>query len=118
MVFAGCLTDKGVDYFHQTGNKNIIPIKMDVTNENSVKEAYEEVERNLASNGHVGLWGVINNAGLLRSGELEVMSISNWQLQMNVNVIGMVITSKTFFPLLLKGKGRIVVRFFSFGFFK
>lgn len=101
-VFAACLTEEGVQKLSKS--PNVTPFLMDVTNPESVQKAFEFIQPKCPN----GLWGVINNAGVLRSGALEIMPISHWQLQMNVNVLGIAIVTRTFFPLLLKAKGRVV----------
>merc|ERR1712137_276321 len=101
-VFAACLTQDGVDNLANT--KNVTPFLMNVTNEESVQAGFELVQKQCPK----GLWAVINNAGVLRSGALEVMPISSWKLQLDVNVLGIAIVTRTFFPLLLKAKGRVV----------
>lgn len=56
-----------------------------------------------------GLWGVVNNAGILgfpADGELLPMSV--YRQCMEVNFFGAVEVSKTFLPLLRKSQGRLV----------
>jgi len=101
-VFAACLTEEGVKRLAHT--PFVTPFLMDVTKEESVAAAYELVA-NKAPN---GLWAIINNAGVLRSGAFEFTPISHWRIQLDVNVMGIAITTKTFFPLLFKTKGRII----------
>merc|ERR1712137_534841 len=101
-VFAACLTEEGVQKLSKS--PNVTPFLMDVTSPESVQKGFEFIQPKCPN----GLWGVINNAGVLRSGALEIMPISHWQLQMYVNVMGIAIVTRTFFPLLLKAKGRVV----------
>lgn|SRR3990167_4550492 len=102
-VFSACLTEQGVEELKK--ESNVIPFLMDVTNEKSVAEAYEFVKSKVPKE---GLWALINNAGVLRSGELEFMSLDYWRLQINVNVMGIAITTKQFLPLIRQAKGRII----------
>ncbi|XP_067396260.1 17-beta-hydroxysteroid dehydrogenase type 2 isoform X2 [Emydura macquarii macquarii] len=56
-----------------------------------------------------GLWGVVNNAGILgfpADGELLPMSV--YKQCMDVNFFGSVEVTKTFLPLLRKSKGRLI----------
>jgi len=106
-VFAGCLTESGLKSLETecASPLRLTPFLLDVTNEESVKNAFTLVRDNLKGQ---GLWALINNAGVLRSGILECCPISDWELQYQVNVIGIARTSKRFLPLIRKAKGRII----------
>jgi len=79
---------------------------MDVTSPQSVKDGLAYVSGKV--NPKQGLWGVVNNAGVLRGGYLEVTPVSDLQLQLTVNVVGMARVSQAFAHLLRTGKGRLV----------
>lgn len=79
---------------------------MDVTSPQSVKAGVEFVSQSLRPK--QGLWGLVNNAGVLRGGAFECTPLSDWQLQFNVNVLGMASVTQAFLPLLRKEKGRII----------
>ncbi|MDB5567282.1 MAG: family NAD(P)-dependent oxidoreductase [Tardiphaga sp.] len=91
---------------------NFIPLVFDVTDEAAVLAAAGEVRT--ALNGET-LAGLVNNAGIAVSGPLLDLSVGDFRRQMDVNVIGPVIATKAFAPLLgadpsLKGpRGRIVM---------
>src|SRR6185437_15153696 len=84
----------------------------DVTNEAAVLAAAREVRT--ALNGQT-LTGLVNNAGIAVAGPVLELAADEFRRQMNVNVIGPIITTQAFGPLLgsdlsLKGpKGRIVM---------
>jgi NAD(P)-dependent dehydrogenase (short-subunit alcohol dehydrogenase family) len=84
----------------------------DVTNEAAVLAAAREVRA--ALNGET-LTGLVNNAGIAVAGPVLELSADEFRRQINVNVIGPIIATQAFGPLLgsdpsLKGpKGRIVM---------
>jgi NAD(P)-dependent dehydrogenase (short-subunit alcohol dehydrogenase family) len=91
---------------------NFIPLSFDVTNEAAVIAAAREVRT--ALDGET-LAGLVNNAGIAVAGPLLELSADQFRRQMDVNVIGPVIATQAFGPLLgadtsLRGpKGRIVM---------
>jgi NAD(P)-dependent dehydrogenase (short-subunit alcohol dehydrogenase family) len=91
---------------------NFIPLLFDVTDEAAVLAAAHEVR---AALGGETLAGLVNNAGIAVAGPLLELPIEQFRSQMDINVIGPVLASQAFGPLLgvdpeLKGpKGRIVM---------
>jgi NAD(P)-dependent dehydrogenase (short-subunit alcohol dehydrogenase family) len=91
---------------------NFAPLLFDVTDEAAVLAAAREVRA--ALNGET-LAGLVNNAGIAVSGPVLELSADEFRRQMDVNVIGPIIATQAFGPLLgtdaaLKGpKGRIVM---------
>jgi len=109
VVFAGCLTQKGVDSLKSSASSNLIPFLLDVTNRESIESAASFVSKKSPE----GLWALINNAGLLRGGLLETTPYEDWRLQFEVNVFGMAMTTKAFIPQLRKIKGSRVINISS-----
>src|ERR1700684_218113 len=93
---------------------NFRPLVFDVTDESAVLAAAREVRS--ALNGET-LAGLVNNAGIAVAGPVLELSADELRRQIDVNVIGPIITTQAFGPLLgsdssLKGpKGRIVMIF-------
>ncbi len=91
---------------------NFVPLLFDVTDEPAVLAAAREVRA--ALNGET-LAGLVNNAGIAVPGPVLELSADEFRRQMDVNVIGPIIATQAFGPLLgtdpsLKGpKGRIVM---------
>jgi NAD(P)-dependent dehydrogenase (short-subunit alcohol dehydrogenase family) len=81
----------------------IIPLRMDITNDVDVGKTFEFI----GAKG-TGLFALINNAGIFSPGPLMDLSIERLMQQYSVNVFGTHRVTKSFFPLLLKAKGRIV----------
>jgi NAD(P)-dependent dehydrogenase (short-subunit alcohol dehydrogenase family) len=91
---------------------NFTPLVFDVTDEAAVLAAARDVRAALAGE---TLTGLVNNAGIAVAGPLLEISADKFRQQMEVNVVGPVIATQAFGPLLgsdpsLKGrKGRIVM---------
>src|ERR1700692_1131369 len=91
---------------------NFTPLLFDVTDEAAVLAAARQVRA--ALNGET-LFGLVNNAGIGVAGPVLELAADEFRLQMDVNVIGAIIATQAFGPLLgsdpsLKGpKGRIVM---------
>ncbi|NYI04907.1 SDR family NAD(P)-dependent oxidoreductase [Allostreptomyces psammosilenae] len=84
---------------------NVELVQVDVTDPDSVAAAAKEVGRRL---GGRGLHALINNAGIIVQGPLELLSPSEVRKQFEVNVFGVVETTRAFLPLVRKGQGRII----------
>src|SRR5437588_678443 len=91
---------------------NFTPLIFDVTDEAAVLAAAREVRSQL--NGET-LSGLVNNAGIAVAGPVLELAADEFRRQLDVNVIGPVIATQAFGPLLgadpsFKGpKGRIVM---------
>jgi NAD(P)-dependent dehydrogenase (short-subunit alcohol dehydrogenase family) len=91
---------------------NFTPLLFDVTDEAAVLAAAREVRA--ALNGET-LAGLVNNAGIAVTGPALGLSADQFRQQMDVNVIGPIVATQAFAPLLgtdlsLRGaKGRIVM---------
>jgi NAD(P)-dependent dehydrogenase (short-subunit alcohol dehydrogenase family) len=91
---------------------NFIPLMFDLTDEAAVLAAAREVRA--ALDGET-LTGLVNNAGIAVAGPVLELAADEFRRQMDVNVIGPIIATQAFGPLLgsdpsLKGpKGRIVM---------
>lgn len=109
-VYGGVRKEK--DYQALKKIQNVTPIKLDVTLEDSIQKAYEDIKKN-----KTGLHALVNNAGIARAGPLMDLSIKDLYEQFEVNLFGVHRVTKTFFPLLQKTKGRIIMISSDSGFF-
>lgn len=73
------------------------PLLFDVTDDAAVKAAADQVRT--ALDGET-LAGLVNNAGVVVPGALLDLDVSEFRTQMEINVMGPVITTKAFLPLL------------------
>jgi NAD(P)-dependent dehydrogenase (short-subunit alcohol dehydrogenase family) len=91
---------------------NFTPLLFDVTDEAAVKAAAAAVRAALRGE---TLAGLVNNAGVAVAGPMLEIPVEQFRTQLDINVIGPVIATQAFAPLLgadptLKGpKGRIVM---------
>ena len=86
-----------------TGRK-AFAVPCDVSNEDSVKAAVEQV---LAHYGRIDI--LLNDAGIAQGGSVETLTIDDWDRSMNINVKGIYLMSKYIVPGMKERKyGRIV----------
>ena len=56
----------------------------------------------------IGLWGLVNNAGKLSVGMIELQPLDSFKRIADVNLWGTIFVTQTFLPLVKKARGRIV----------
>lgn len=78
---------------------------MDVTKDDEVSAAYEQVKNELKKNGEQ-LWAVVNNAGIIAYGPFDWETIETYKKIFEVNTFGMVRVTRTFLPLIRQSKGQ------------
>jgi NAD(P)-dependent dehydrogenase (short-subunit alcohol dehydrogenase family) len=111
-VFGSVRKQADADRLKSEFGANFTPLLFDVTNEAAVLAAAREVR---AALGGETLAGLVNNAGIAVAGPVLGLAADEFRRQMDVNVIGPIIATQAFGPLLgadpsLKGpKGRIVM---------
>jgi NAD(P)-dependent dehydrogenase (short-subunit alcohol dehydrogenase family) len=104
-VFAGVRRDEDAERLRARGGENVVPVKLDVTDEGQIEAAVRAVEEHL---GTTRFAGVVNNAGVARGGPLEYLPLDEWRFQFEVNVFGQIAVTKAFMPLIRAGHGRVV----------
>jgi NAD(P)-dependent dehydrogenase (short-subunit alcohol dehydrogenase family) len=111
-VFGSVRNQADADRLKTEFGANFTPLLFAVTDEAAVRAAAREVRS--ALNGET-LAGLVNNAGIGVAGAVLEISADAFRRQMEVNVIGPIVATQAFGPLLgsdptLKGpKGRIVM---------
>ncbi|VDL74493.1 unnamed protein product [Nippostrongylus brasiliensis] len=107
-VFAGCLTLKGeASLKADCKSSKLHTVSLDVTSDESVKNAKEYVESNLKHG--LQLWGIVNNAGVFSCyGPDDWTSVSDYQKAAEVNTFGVIRVTQAFKRLIKKSQGRIV----------
>ncbi|GFQ81469.1 estradiol 17-beta-dehydrogenase 2 [Trichonephila clavata] len=106
-VFASCLSKNspGADDLRKSCSDRLKVLEMDVTKDESVKDAVQFVKYNL---GTCVLWAVVNNAGIQKGFTTELSRMQDFKDTMEVNAFGPVRVTKAFLPLLKQSKGRVI----------
>jgi NAD(P)-dependent dehydrogenase (short-subunit alcohol dehydrogenase family) len=101
-VFAGVRNEADGERLRGNG---IEPLRIDVTDADSIAAAARQVAEAVGS---AGLAGLVNNAGIAMPGPIEHQPIEDFRRQIEVNLVGQVAVTQAFLPLLRIAKGRIV----------
>jgi NAD(P)-dependent dehydrogenase (short-subunit alcohol dehydrogenase family) len=100
-VFAGVHTKTG----SLVGTLGVEPVAIDVTDPASAEHAAKTVQEAV---GKQGLRAVVNNAGVIVQGPLELVPAGELRRQFEVNTLGPAHVIQAFLPLLREGNGRII----------
>jgi NAD(P)-dependent dehydrogenase (short-subunit alcohol dehydrogenase family) len=100
-VFAGVHREEG----SLAGTPGVQPVAIDVTDPAGVGNTAKAVKE---ATGGAGLRAVINNAGVIVQGPLELVPPEELRRQFEVNALGPAHVIQAFLPLLRTGKGRII----------
>jgi NAD(P)-dependent dehydrogenase (short-subunit alcohol dehydrogenase family) len=118
MVHHGCKVAAG--YRDETSSKkllaeaeqhrNILPVKVDVTSKDDLKHLYHLIKNNFAHLNILVTGGVFNKHD---SAEVNELNWEDLARNLEVNVGGPLMTSKTLYPLLQKGKEKKIINISS-----
>ncbi len=101
-VYAGARKDE--DLKELTAIENIQGVRLDVTRQEQIDAAVKTI-----SEAGRGLYGLVNNAGVLVVQPLIEMEEQDFDFQMDVNVYGPYRVTRAFAPLIIESKGRISI---------
>ena len=104
-VFAGLRDKADGETLTASAGPRLMAIGLDVTDAASIAAAAHTVR---AMVGEHGLAGLVNNAGIAVAGPVELLPVTEWRRQFEVNVFGLVAVTQAFLPLLRRGQGRII----------
>ena len=104
-VFAGVRTPSDGQRLAENASAGLTPVRIDVTDEASIAEAAGIIRDAV---GEKGLGGLVNNAGIVVPGPLEVVPMAMVRRQFDVNVIGQIAVTQAMLPLVRAARGRIV----------
>jgi len=104
-VFAGLRQEADAQRLRGEASGRLVPVMLDVTEADSVRSAAETVGRAV---GDAGLAGLVNNAGIVVPGPLELVPLDRLRRQLEVNVLGHLAVTQAMLPLLRVVPGRIV----------
>ncbi len=106
LVYAG---SRDVKNLQDLENKNIIPIELDITNEDSVKASIQQVYSK-----HKRIDVLVNNAGYGLVSTVEDVSEEEMFAQFNVNVFGVLRMCKAVIPIMRENKDGVIINISSF----
>ncbi|MPZ67639.1 MAG: SDR family oxidoreductase [Pseudonocardiaceae bacterium] len=86
------------------GSEGVVPIVADVTDQDSVTSAVEEVARSAG-----GVDVLVNNAGIGAAGTIEDNPFAEWNHVIDVNVLGVARASRAALPHLRRSTSAVIV---------
>ncbi|XP_064785457.1 estradiol 17-beta-dehydrogenase 2 isoform X1 [Oncorhynchus masou masou] len=107
-VFAGVLdeTSPGAVELKRLGSEGLQVLQLDVTDAAQIERAHHYI---CAQVGDAGLWGIVNNAGVLGYvADGEILPVRVYRNCLAVNFLAAVEVSQVFLPLLRHSRGRLV----------
>ncbi|KAK3741605.1 hypothetical protein RRG08_050169 [Elysia crispata] len=106
-VFAGCLTNSGLESLAKISSSRLRTLNLDVTDQDSIRDAEKFVRERLPD--EKALWAVVNNAGVGgQIAPMEMCTYQEWLEACQVNLLGPAEVTRVFLPLLRQSKGRVV----------
>lgn len=105
-VYGTAFSQKEIDAINNLPDSTHISLTLtDITKETDVKNWVNHVEASVGKN---GLDILINNAGVLTPGPMEVLTPNDIRKEFEINVFGSLVVTNAFLPLLRLAKGRIL----------
>ena len=104
-VFAGVRSPDSARMVEAIGS-HVTAVRLDITDDDMVREAAQAVAEEV---GDDGLDGLVNNAGIIVQGPLELVPLHALRRQFEVNVLGQIGVTQAFLPLLRRGGGGTIV---------
>lgn len=104
-VFAGVRKEEDAGRLRERASERLRPLMLDVADAASIRAAAEAVA---GAVGEAGLWGLVNNAGIVVPGPLELVAPGDLRRQLEVNVVGPMTLTQAVLPLVRRARGRIV----------
>lgn len=105
-VIAACLTESGSTALKAKTSERLHTVILDITDAESVKRTAQWVKNQV---GEKGLWGLINNAGVLGMlAPSDWLTVEDYREPFEVNLFGLISVTLNMLPLVKKAHGRIV----------
>ncbi|XP_062975837.1 retinol dehydrogenase 7-like [Elgaria multicarinata webbii] len=105
-VLAACLTQKGAEQLEKATSERLKTTILDVTRTESVAAVTEWVKKQVGSK---GLWGLVNNAGVLTlMTPNEWLTKDDFRKMLEVNLLGAIDVTLHMLPLVRRAQGRVV----------
>jgi len=100
-VYAGARSDEDLRALRAI--KNVQPLRLDVTKQQDIDAAVTAVKR-----GGRGLYGLVNNAGIVTNATVLDTKMAEFDAVMAVNVYGPWRMTRAFAPLIIASRGRMI----------
>jgi NAD(P)-dependent dehydrogenase (short-subunit alcohol dehydrogenase family) len=104
-VFAGVRKEEDGEKVRSQASERLTPVMIDVTDTDAVARAAATIDEAV---GEAGLYGLVNNAGILIPGPLECVPLDDVRRQFEVNVVGLLAVTQATLPLVRRAQGRVV----------
>ncbi|KAI5929747.1 Dehydrogenase/reductase SDR family member 9 [Manis javanica] len=105
-VIAACLTESGSAALKAGTSGRLHAVLLDVTDPENVRRTAQWVKSQV---GEKGLWGLINNAGVLGVlAPTDWLTVEDYREPIEVNLFGLISVTLNMLPLVKKARGRIV----------
>ncbi|XP_068936908.1 dehydrogenase/reductase SDR family member 9 [Petaurus breviceps papuanus] len=105
-VLAACLTESGSRALKAATSGRLQTVLLDVTDPDNVKRTAQWVKDEV---GEKGLWGLINNAGILGVlAPTDWLTVEHFREPFEVNLFGLINVTLNMLPLVKKAQGRII----------
>jgi NAD(P)-dependent dehydrogenase (short-subunit alcohol dehydrogenase family) len=104
-VFAGVRRDADGDALRSAASESLTPVRIEVTDAESIEAMAETVTSEV---GEAGLDGLVNNAGTTLPCPIEYLPLDGFRLQLEVNLVGPLAITQALLPVLSLGQGRVV----------
>jgi len=101
-VYAGARKDKDMQELNAI--ENVQAVRLDVNKQDELDAAVKTI-----TNAGRGLYGLVNNAGVVVLSPLIEIDEEDFDFQMNVNIYGPYRITRAFAPLIIESKGRISI---------
>ena len=96
--------DKKIKALAEKNEIEIYPVKLDLEDEDSIKNAYKEIENNSNT-----VDNLINNAGIIENGIFQMTSVKNLKKILEVNFVNTFLFTQRIVKKMIKnGSGNIV----------
>ena len=99
-VIAGVRTERDGAAVSALNPQRISSVLLDVTDAGHIAALDDALPERLDA--------VVNNAGVVVSGPIEILSPEDWRKQLEINVIGQLTVTQAVLPRLRKSRGRVV----------
>ncbi|XP_041437067.1 retinol dehydrogenase 9 isoform X4 [Xenopus laevis] len=104
-VLAACLTDKGAEELKKETSSRLRTIILDISDSQMVTSVTEWITNSV---GNEGLWGLVNNAGIVLCGPNGLQRKEDFAKVLEVNLLGTIDVTLHLLPLIRRSRGRIV----------